>query len=60
MPVSVGVRRFDFVRGFSGEHVAGYLEAAGSHFTVGEYWDSLQYNGGVPEFNQVQPAHPIP
>ena len=41
------------MRGFSGEHVAEYLEAASSTFTVGEYWDSLQYTGGVPDFNQV-------
>jgi hypothetical protein len=50
------VRRFDFVRGFNGEAVREYLEAASSQFTVGEYWDSLNYNGGVPDFNQVRQA----
>ena len=46
--------RFDFVRGFTGEAVREYLEAASSQFTVGEYWDSLNYNGGVPDHNQVR------
>ena len=53
-PQVSSVRRFDFVRGFSGEAVREYLEAASSQFTVGEYWDSLNYNGGVPDFNQVR------
>ena len=44
------------MRGFSGEAVREYLEAASSQFTVGEYWDSLNYNGGVPDFNQVRAA----
>ena len=56
-PTRLTVRRFDFVRGFSGEAVREYLEAASSQFTVGEYWDSLNYNGGVPDFNQVRRSH---
>ena len=42
------------MRGFTGEAVREYLEAASSQFTVGEYWDSLNYNGGVPDHNQVR------
>ena len=54
------MRRFDFVRGFTGEAVREYLEAASSQFTVGEYWDSLNYNGGVPDHNQVHRDLPLP
>ena len=46
-------RRFDYVRGYSGEHVARYLEEASGQLSVGEYWDSLKYRGSVPEFDQV-------
>ena len=56
--VSDAGRRFDFVRGFTGEAVREYLEAASSQFTVGEYWDSLNYNGGVPDYNQVRSRGP--
>lgn len=44
--------RFDFVRGFSGSAVRRYLEEAGSDFAVGEYWDSLAYDGPTPRYNQ--------
>ncbi len=48
------------MRGFTGEAVREYLEAASSQFTVGEYWDSLNYNGGVPDHNQVRRDLPPP
>ncbi|MFS7991643.1 putative alpha-amylase [Helianthus anomalus] len=32
--------------GFSGEYVKEYIEASNPTFTIGEYWDSLVYEGG--------------
>lgn len=31
--------RYDMVKGFAGEHVGNYNDAAGVKFSVGEYWD---------------------
>jgi len=48
--------RLDYVRGFHGRFVGEYMQNSAPHFAVGEYWDSLAYNGqGVPE--HVQNAH---
>ncbi|EIE21645.1 glycoside hydrolase [Coccomyxa subellipsoidea C-169] len=44
--------RLDFVRGFHGSHVRDYMLASSPTFVVGEFWDSLAYNGGIPEHNQ--------
>ena len=46
-------RRLDFVRGYHGSHVRDYVRATEPSFVVGEYWDSLSYNGGLPDHNQV-------
>ena len=48
----VDVRRFDYVKGFSGRHVADYVAATNPCFVVGEFWDSLAYDGSVPKQNQ--------
>ncbi|KAL3157728.1 alpha-amylase [Trebouxia sp. C0010 RCD-2024] len=44
--------RFDFVRGYGGQFVREYVLATEPHFVVGEYWDSLDYDGNVPKLNQ--------
>ena len=45
--------RLDYVRGFHGSHVRDYVRATKPSFVVGEFWDSLSYNGGLPDHNQV-------
>ena len=47
------LHRLDFVRGFHGSHVRDYVRAAEPSFVVGEYWDSLSYDSGLPDHNQV-------
>ncbi|XP_071707052.1 probable alpha-amylase 2 [Rutidosis leptorrhynchoides] len=44
--------RLDFVRGFSGEYVKEYIETSKPAFAIGEYWDSLSYEGGNLCYNQ--------
>ncbi|KAL3525856.1 hypothetical protein ACH5RR_014228 [Cinchona calisaya] len=44
--------RLDFVRGFAGEYVKEYIEASNPAFAIGEYWDSLSYEGGNLCYNQ--------
>lgn len=44
--------RFDFVRGYSGVHAADYVAATAPEFNVGEFWDSLAYDGSIPRRNQ--------
>ncbi|KAL2523037.1 uncharacterized protein Fot_26965 [Forsythia ovata] len=44
--------RLDFVRGFSGGYVKEYVEASNPAFAIGEYWDSLAYEGGNLCYNQ--------
>eukprot|EP00884_Botryococcus_braunii_P002375 jgi/Botrbrau1/12138/Bobra.0186s0053.1 len=45
--------RLDFVKGFSGKHVADYMNASRPTYVVGEYWDALSYSWeGVPHPNQ--------
>ncbi|XP_009796197.1 uncharacterized protein [Nicotiana sylvestris] len=44
--------RLDFVRGFSGGYVKEYIEASNPAFSIGEYWDSLAYEGGNLCYNQ--------
>lgn len=44
--------RFDFVRGYGGQFVREYVLETEPHFVVGEYWDSLDYDGGIPKLNQ--------
>ena len=35
--------RIDFARGFGGRFVKEYIEQTEPHFSVGEFWDSLEY-----------------
>ncbi|KAH6800665.1 alpha-amylase-like 3 [Perilla frutescens var. hirtella] len=44
--------RLDFARGFSGAYVKEYIEASNPAFSIGEYWDSLAYEGGNLCYNQ--------
>ncbi|VFQ91977.1 unnamed protein product [Cuscuta campestris] len=44
--------RLDFVRGFSGGYVKEYIEVSNPAFAIGEYWDSLAYEGGNLCYNQ--------
>ncbi|XP_024360714.1 uncharacterized protein [Physcomitrium patens] len=44
--------RLDFVRGFWGGYVKEYIEATKPAFAIGEYWDSLAYEGGQVSYNQ--------
>ncbi|XP_076936676.1 putative alpha-amylase 2 isoform X2 [Bidens hawaiensis] len=44
--------RLDFVRGFSGGYVKEYTESSNPAFAIGEYWDSLAYEGGNLCYNQ--------
>ncbi|XXG46633.1 hypothetical protein AAC387_Pa02g1430 [Persea americana] len=44
--------RLDFVRGFSGGYVKEYIQASNPAFAIGEYWDSLAYEGGNLSYNQ--------
>ncbi|XP_077223141.1 uncharacterized protein LOC143856751 [Tasmannia lanceolata] len=44
--------RLDFVKGFSGGYVKEYIEASNPAFCIGEYWDSLAYEGGNMCYNQ--------
>lgn len=44
--------RLDFVRGFWGGYVKEYIEATSPAFSIGEYWDSLAYEGGNPAYSQ--------
>ena len=49
---SASAFRFDFVRGYGGQFVREYVLATEPHFVVGEYWDSLDYDGSVPKLDQ--------
>ncbi|XP_047312838.1 uncharacterized protein LOC124916150 [Impatiens glandulifera] len=44
--------RLDFARGFSGGYVKEYIESSNPAFSIGEYWDSLAYEGGNLCYNQ--------
>ncbi|GJP55033.1 hypothetical protein CLOM_g14020 [Closterium sp. NIES-68] len=44
--------RLDFARGFWGGYVKEYIEASSPAFCIGEYWDSLSYEGGTVSYNQ--------
>ncbi|KAJ4974127.1 hypothetical protein NE237_007301 [Protea cynaroides] len=44
--------RLDFARGFSGGYVKEYIETSNPAFAIGEYWDSLAYEGGNLCYNQ--------
>ncbi|MCO5584846.1 hypothetical protein L7F22_038778 [Adiantum nelumboides] len=44
--------RLDFVRGFWGGYVKEYIEATNPAFAIGEYWDSLAYEGGNCSYDQ--------
>lgn len=52
--MSIGyLKNFYFVcRGFAGEYVKEYIEASNPAFSIGEYWDSLAYEGGNLCYNQ--------
>ncbi|EOY15167.1 Alpha-amylase-like 2 isoform 2 [Theobroma cacao] len=51
---SVGFQdfRFDFARGYLAKYVKEYIEGAKPLFSVGEYWDSCNYNGYGLDYNQ--------
>ena len=40
------------MRGYSGLHAADYVAATSPEFNVGEFWDSLAYDGSIPKRNQ--------
>lgn len=44
--------RFDFAKGYSAKYVKEYIESAKPIFSVGEYWDSCNYNGSGLAYNQ--------
>eukprot|EP00850_Spirogloea_muscicola_P015054 SM000112S23996 [mRNA] locus=s112:205571:213129:- [translate_table: standard] len=44
--------RLDFAKGFWGGFVKEYIEASKPAFSIGEYWDSLAYEGGNVCYNQ--------
>ena len=44
--------RFDFVKGYAGEHVAEYVNATVPEMAFGEYWDTCSYQDGVLSYNQ--------
>lgn len=45
--------RLDFVRGFEGKYIKEYMQASNPQFAVGEFWDSMDYEGdGTLSFNQ--------
>ncbi|KAL7244722.1 hypothetical protein ACSBR2_000148 [Camellia fascicularis] len=44
--------RFDFARGYSAKYVKEYIKGAKPVFSVGEYWDSCNYNGQILDCNQ--------
>jgi len=48
--------RFDFVKGFHGSHLKDYLEVSKPYFSVGEFWDTLQYDG-LGRLDRNQDAH---
>ena len=48
--------RFDFVKGFHGSHLKDYLEVSKPYFSVGEYWDTLQYDS-QGKLDRNQDAH---
>ena len=39
-------------KGFSGGYVKEYIEFSNPAFSIGEYWDSLAYEGGSLCYNQ--------
>ncbi|KAL5577012.1 hypothetical protein UlMin_018711 [Ulmus minor] len=49
--------RFDFARGYSAKYVKEYIEGAKPLFSVGECWDSCNYNGSSLDYNQVDVNH---
>lgn len=45
--------RYDFVKGYSGEFVKMYNECTDPEISIGEYWDTCEYDlSGQLEFNQ--------
>ena len=52
--------RLDFARGFAGRFVHEYIQKTHPHFSVGEYWDSLDYGcSGRLRENQDSHRHRI-
>ncbi len=48
--------RFDFVKGYGGQHVREYIEATSPSLAVGEFWDDCAYTDSKIEFDQVPTA----
>lgn len=48
--------RFDFVKGYGGQHVREYIEATSPSLAVGEFWDDCAYTDSKIEFDQVPPC----
>lgn len=44
--------RFDFVKGYAGNWVGDYVRSSEPDFAVGEFWDTLAYSHGTPEYDQ--------
>ncbi|CAL8471337.1 g10879 [Coccomyxa elongata] len=44
--------RFDFVKGYGGQHVREYIEATSPSLAVGEFWDDCAYTDSKIEFDQ--------
>lgn len=52
--------RFDFVKGYGGQHVREYIEATSPSLAVGEFWDDCAYTDSKIHFDQVRRAHSPP
>lgn len=46
--------RFDFVKGYNGQHVREYIEASKPAMAVGEFWDDCAYDDSKLDYDQVQ------
>jgi hypothetical protein len=50
--------RFDFAKGYNGQHVLDYIKATQPALAVGEYWDDCCYTDSHLEYDQVwHPRH---
>lgn len=45
--------RFDFVKGYGGQHVREYIAATSPTLVVGEFWDDCVYTDSKLEYDQV-------
>lgn len=40
------------MRGYGGKYAREYMTSTDPQFAVAEYWDTLDYDGGIPKRNQ--------